>query len=214
MGTVFSRSDPLRQSLMKLEEQISRKEKKLKGIRISQGRLMMRSGVVSIAVVATCVLYSYAEEQSLLLVAVGSGFMCYSVSYFAKCLYRMRAMRIEAELEEMRDAQKEKIDMLKNDKSFEATKRLIDKYESESERRSYFEGVKQRKKRMIDSVADIVLGDDPGTMYALICKKCRYHNGLVHPSEYDLNEFYCYNCNELNIRSASKSADVKNINGK
>ncbi|KAM0672668.1 hypothetical protein CWI42_100160 [Ordospora colligata] len=214
MGTVFSRSDPLRQSLMKLEEQISRKEKKLKRIRILEGRLMMRSSVISIIVVAVCVLYSYAEEQSLLLVAVGSGFLCYSASYFVKYLYRMKIMRIETELEEMRDAQKEKIDMLKKEESFDAAKRLIDRYECESERRSYFEGVKQRKKRMMDSMADIVLGDDPGSMYALICKKCSYHNGLVHPSEYDLNEFYCYNCNELNTRNALKSANVKSTDGK
>ncbi|KIM20851.1 hypothetical protein M408DRAFT_30050 [Serendipita vermifera MAFF 305830] len=56
-----------------------------------------------------------------------------------------------------------------------------------------------------DRLADAVLGEDgdsaPGgaqNKYALICKKCFMHNGLVRESEVDETQFICMKCDFLN----------------
>ena len=51
----------------------------------------------------------------------------------------------------------------------------------------------------MDTVTNIVLGEDPSLKYALICKECLYHNGMIDQND-DLNGFVCYNCNAKNDR--------------
>lgn len=201
MGNVFSRAMPLKESLMRLEEQIRKEERRIKDLKAGLDSLCSRVLMGSCVVVAGSIVYSYVDEQSMLLIGSGSALVCYVARRILVYLYGMRIRGLEAALEILKERQKEQIDLLKKEESFETTKKLIDKYEGESMKRQYFGGLRQRKRGMMDSVTDMVLGDDPGTMYALICRKCSYHNGLVHPSEYGLNEFYCYNCSELNIRT-------------
>nr|AGE96459.1 hypothetical protein [Encephalitozoon cuniculi] len=207
MGNVFSKNVPLRESLVRLEEQISKGEKRATRLRATLDSLRTRILVGSLAVVALSIIYSYVDEQSIAVFVLGSSLACYMGRCLLLYLYETRIRRIETTLEDLRERQREQIALLKKEESFEATKKVIDKYETESMRRHYFGNIKQRKRGVMDNVTDIVLGDDPGTMYALICKKCNHHNGLVHPSEYDLNEFYCYNCNELNARTRNRNSN-------
>ncbi|AFM98963.1 hypothetical protein EHEL_090680 [Encephalitozoon hellem ATCC 50504] len=205
MGNVLSKNVPLRESLVRLEEDISKKERKAKNLSASLDSVRAKSLAGSLVVIVLSMIYSYTDEQSIILFGAGSAFVCYIARCLLVWVYEMRIRRLNTTLEALKEKQKEQIALLKKEESFEATKKVIDKYESESMRRHYFGNIKQRRRGMMDSVTDIVLGDDPGTMYALICKRCNHHNGLVHPSEYDLNEFYCYNCNELNTRLKNKS---------
>ncbi|ADM12196.2 putative integral membrane metal-binding protein [Encephalitozoon intestinalis ATCC 50506] len=207
MGNVLSRNVPLRESLVRLEEQISKKEKAAKDLSGALNSLRIKMFLASCVVIVLSMAYSYADDQNMVLFGVGSALGCYIVRCVLIYLYEIRIQRLESSVEALKEIQKEQIALLKKEESFEATKKVIDKYESESMRRHYFGSIKQRRRGMMDSVTDIVLGDDPSTMYALICKRCNHHNGLVHPSEYDLNEFYCYNCNELNARSKNRNSN-------
>ncbi|KIM20854.1 hypothetical protein M408DRAFT_30053 [Serendipita vermifera MAFF 305830] len=65
-------------------------------------------------------------------------------------------------------------------------------------------------RRWYDRLADAVLGEDgdstPGgaqNKYALICKKCFTHNGLVRESEVDETQFICMKCGFLNASPKS-----------
>ncbi|AFN83727.1 putative integral membrane metal-bindingprotein [Encephalitozoon romaleae SJ-2008] len=205
MGNVLSKNVPLRESLVRLEEEISKKEKAGKKLSASLDGIRTKSLVGSFVAIVLSMMYSYLDGQSIILFGLGSAFGCYVVRCLLVYLYEMRIRRLESGLETLKERQKEQIALLKKEESFEATRKVIDKYESESMRRHYFGSIKQRRRGMMDSITDVVLGDDPSTMYALICKKCNHHNGLVHPNEYDLNEFYCYNCNELNTRPKNRN---------
>ncbi|KAG8800875.1 hypothetical protein FRC17_006794 [Serendipita sp. 399] len=59
-------------------------------------------------------------------------------------------------------------------------------------------------RRWYDRVADAILGDEessPGnahSKYALICKRCFTHNGLVRESDFEETQFVCMKCGFLN----------------
>lgn len=59
-------------------------------------------------------------------------------------------------------------------------------------------------RRWFDRLADVVLGEeDVGgvgahSKYALICKRCFTHNGLVKEADYDTTQFVCMKCGFLN----------------
>ncbi|KAJ3403207.1 hypothetical protein CcCBS67573_g01388 [Chytriomyces confervae] len=65
-----------------------------------------------------------------------------------------------------------------------------------------------------DRVMDAVVGGEEGPQnkYALICKSCFEHNGLVPPEQYDGIKFKCMACGYLNTsmgsRNASRSSSV------
>lgn len=201
MGNTFSRNIPLRESLFRLEEQIAGKEKNVKRLKAKLKDVGGKIWMISITGAVMSAVYAYLDDQSIMLFSVCSVVLCHVVKYLLVCLYETRIEALEAALEALKEKQREQIDLLKRDESFEVTRKLIDKYESDTARRDYFSKLRQQERGMLDNVADIVLGQDPSSMYALICKKCHYHNGLVHPSEYGLTDFYCYNCSELNVRS-------------
>lgn len=207
MGNVFSRSMPLKESLMRLEEQIVREERSVKELTRTLRSLRRRIWTVSAIFVTATAAYAYLDNQSMLLFTFGGTGLCYVGGYLLTRLYESRIRAVESALEVLRERQKEQIELLRKDECFETTKKLIDKYEGESAKRDYFSRVRQKERGIVDSVTDLVLGDDPSTTYALICKKCHYHNGLVHPSEYDLMEFHCYNCNDLNVRTSNRRTE-------
>ncbi|PVF93045.1 hypothetical protein CPB86DRAFT_743307 [Serendipita vermifera] len=59
-------------------------------------------------------------------------------------------------------------------------------------------------RRWYDRLADAVLGDEDGaasgahSKYALICKRCFTHNGLVKESDFATTKFVCMKCGFLN----------------
>jgi hypothetical protein len=201
MGNILSKSVPLRESLMKLEHQIKAEETKCKELKISMKKIGPRFCVALTVLAPSIAFFAYFDNRSMLLylflLTAASLVLKYAVVY----LFSVRIQNIEAALEILREKQKEQIELLKRDEAFDATKKLVDKYETESSRKEYFGRIRQREHGVLDCVTDLVLGDDPSKMYALICKKCRCHNGLVHPSEYESVEYRCYNCGELNVKS-------------
>ncbi|KAI8621401.1 hypothetical protein BC830DRAFT_1094343 [Chytriomyces sp. MP71] len=63
-----------------------------------------------------------------------------------------------------------------------------------------------------DRVMDAVIGDTEGPQnkYALICKSCFEHNGLVPPDEYSHIKFKCRSCGFLNSSFASRNVSRNN----
>ncbi|KAK2465858.1 hypothetical protein APHAL10511_001499 [Amanita phalloides] len=68
------------------------------------------------------------------------------------------------------------------------------------------------QKQWYDKLADFVLGDDdanvPMSRYALICEKCRAHNGLVKESLWDDTDYFCRKCNHFNPAPRSKRSSA------
>jgi hypothetical protein len=90
------------------------------------------------------------------------------------------------------------IEKLKTEENFLETIELVDRFEGDNTRHLHFSKINQKTKDMLSKVTDVILGGDPSKLYALICKECHYHNGMVPPGEYKMTEFVCYNCNTFN----------------
>lgn len=200
MGNVFSRVS-LRESLLRVEERIAREERHLKELKMTLRNVQWRSWAVYLAGMVLGGAYAYMSGQGVLQYSAECALVCYFVKVIVAYIYQSRIQNAAASLEMLKERQKEQIEELKKESSFESAKKLIDKYETDSARREYFGRFRQKEKGVAESVTDLVLGDEPSVMYALICRKCRYHNGLVHPSEYGATEFRCYNCDELNSKT-------------
>lgn len=49
-----------------------------------------------------------------------------------------------------------------------------------------------------DKLIDFVVGEGPGTKYALICSYCHGHNGLTTLEDFDTKQFICLYCRHWN----------------
>ncbi|KAI9484365.1 hypothetical protein BDB00DRAFT_152365 [Zychaea mexicana] len=64
-----------------------------------------------------------------------------------------------------------------------------------------------KERQWYDKLVDALVGEEgPETKYALICRHCFTHNGLVLPQEIDLIQYTCPNCKQFN--PARKLANV------
>ena len=61
-----------------------------------------------------------------------------------------------------------------------------------------------------DKLIDFVVGEGPGTKYALICSQCYGHNGLVPPEEVSTKQFVCLYCHHWN-KNRGTSEDLEMI---
>lgn len=102
----------------------------------------------------------------------------------------------------MNEIRKILIEQCKKDREFSVTKSIIERYEEEECRSTFFKQLQKKKQTTMDNVTDFILGKDPSKMNALICKKCGVHNGLVDPKNDEFKEFKCYNCECINTRKA------------
>jgi hypothetical protein len=201
MGNILSRAVPLRESLMKLEHQIREEERRCRELKVAVKRINPSFYILLAILAPATAALAYFDGRGVLLYLLALVAIGLVLRYVVVYLYTVRIEGMESALEILREKQKEQIELLKKDESFDMTKRLVDKYETESSRKEYFGRIKQRGHGVMDSVTDLVLGDDPSKMYALICRKCHYHNGMIPPSEYESVEYHCYNCHELNTKS-------------
>ncbi|KAI7847695.1 hypothetical protein BDC45DRAFT_525281 [Circinella umbellata] len=56
-----------------------------------------------------------------------------------------------------------------------------------------------RERQWYDKLVDALVGEEgPETKYALICRHCFMHNGLVLPQEIDYIQYTCPNCKQFN----------------
>jgi len=58
--------------------------------------------------------------------------------------------------------------------------------------------VSQNQKSVVEKLVDYLIGDGPNSRYAMICKECFEHNGMVSEEEYDYAAFRCAFCKTLN----------------
>lgn len=67
-------------------------------------------------------------------------------------------------------------------------------------------------KTWVDKIMDSIIGEETGHKYALICKNCFSHNGLVEKEEYAVAKYRCLKCeffNDRNIKMILSEAVLK-----
>lgn len=198
MGNIFSRKVSIKDRLLDLEGEILKCSYELDTLkRASPLRSIV---IISFTVIPSTAYVAYVFDVAPLQVPI---LLCIALLLLYFLLDFTRSRRIsskEKKLGLMKKERKELIERCKNDVNFSVTKSLIEKYEDEESRASFFNQIQKKKRSHLDSVADFVLGNDPSKMNALICKRCGIHNGLVDPKNEDIKVFYCYNCREKNVR--------------
>merc|ERR1712076_258051 len=55
-----------------------------------------------------------------------------------------------------------------------------------------------RERSVFDKVADYFIGDGPTNRFALICRKCYGHNGMVLAEEFEFTSYRCCYCGFFN----------------
>ncbi|XP_062127564.1 endoplasmic reticulum junction formation protein lunapark-B [Drosophila sulfurigaster albostrigata] len=68
----------------------------------------------------------------------------------------------------------------------------------ELRRRTPFPIVDESKRSALDRIVDFLVGDSPQNRYAMICKECHRHNGMLPVGDYEYTTFHCAFCNVLN----------------
>lgn len=199
MGNILSKNSSLTKCLVSLEDKITKQEKLVLDLQNTRSRVSFNSAVLIFASIPCIFSYAYlANNYMLALLSV----VLILFRYLVLRLYTYRIQNGIKSLGKLRTKQREQIEALKKEESFLMTKKVIEKYELDNQKKAFFSKIRQKPKGVVDKVTDLVLGEDPNRMYALICTSCHYHNGMVHPTEYEMTKFYCYNCNTMNIREA------------
>lgn len=198
MGNIFSRRVSIKSRLLDLESEILKYSYELDTMKRTSP--LRPTIIISLMIMplAAYVVYVLGAGSVLIPVLLVVTFL---LLYFL--LDFVRSKRIsskEKRLNSMKIERKELIERCKNDIDFSVTKSLIEKYEDEESRASFFSQIQKKKRSHFDSATDFILGSDPSNLNALICKRCGVHNGLVDPKNEDIEVFYCYNCREKNIR--------------
>ncbi|KAK6090462.1 hypothetical protein P3W45_000559 [Vairimorpha bombi] len=204
MGNVVSKKKSTREILKILDKSITKAENDRKNIIKLQSYSSYRIYSLCFILLIISILYAYLDNQSLLIFSLLPCIFSICLKYLVSIYYNWKLEKVCFDLEDMRDKQKELIDILKTEEDYIQTVELLGKYEDSSLRNTSFSRLTQKKKNVIDTVTDLVLGDDPSKMYALICKECNFHNGMIYPED-DLEEYVCYNCNTRNTRKKKKN---------
>lgn len=199
MGNVVSKKKSTREILKMLDRSIIQFENNKKNIIKLQTKSTYRIYTLCSMLFIISVLYAYLDNQNMIIFSILPCIFAVSLRFLVAIYYNWKLERVSFELEDMRDQQKDLIDKLKSEEDYIQTVELLGKYEDSSLRNTSFSRITQKKKNVVDTVTDLVLGDDPSKMYALICSECHFHNGMIHPDD-DLEEYICYNCNTQNKR--------------
>jgi hypothetical protein len=64
----------------------------------------------------------------------------------------------------------------------------------------------------IDKIIDFIVGDGPSNRFALICRQCSTHNGMVLREEYQSISYICFNCGLFNPARNSELFNAKRSN--
>ncbi|EEQ81836.1 hypothetical protein NCER_101576 [Vairimorpha ceranae BRL01] len=207
MGNVVSKKKSTRDVLKNLDKMIIKFENNKKSIVKSQSTANCLTFYVFFILLTLSLIYAFCDEQSLVLFAIFPIISVCLLKFALSVFYNWRLENILLKLEDLREQQKEYIKILKEEDDYKATMELLEKYEGSTLRNTSFSRLSQKKPNVIEKVADIVLGDDPTKMYALICAHCHYHNGMVHPED-RMTEYICYNCGTKNKRTFSSNKEL------
>lgn len=195
MGNLFSKRLSLKDKLIELEDSTIKTQYELSTLKRTTH---LKSTLVfsSILVLALCYSFSYNLILCFILIALFETIWIFSI----RIATRWRIEGKERRLAEMNEIRKVLIEQCKKDTEFSVTKSIIERYEEEESRNTFFKQLQKKKQTTMDSVTDFVLGKDPSKMNALICKNCGIHNGLIDPKNEEFKEFRCYNCEYVNVR--------------
>lgn len=203
MGNIISRNKPVKERLFDLEKRISSLEYKLASLKLNNfltNLLKVSLFVLPIFAVSLWHLDSISDDFLLIVLALLLLFL-FILFYYLLHLWNSRKIRnIEEKLKQLKNERKDLIEICKNDIEFATTKSLIDKYQELENKDSFFSQVIPRKKSGMDSVTDLIMGNDPEKMSALICIHCGMHNGLIDPMNNQVEHFFCYSCKHKNTR--------------
>lgn len=198
MGNVLSRRNTIKDKLLNLESDVIKSEYELNALK--RASAVSKTMFITPILTAFIVYMSYVFEMSLFIALLMLFSFITSFFYTIQFITDKRIERKEKMLSEMKKERKNLIEQCKNDINFSITKSLIEKYEEDEIRDTFFSQIKRKKKTVMDNVADFVLGNDPSRMLALICTQCGMHNGMVDQSNDVFNHFNCYNCGFRNER--------------
>lgn len=203
---VFSRRPSLREELLSLEEKIRKVEMYLEVAHARKSGICFWINVVLLLTPpAAAALVSLAGKKPIVYGAVLCG-AAFLLKKLANVFYSSRIRNSEKQLAAYRETQKLRVEELKREVMYTETKKIIEKYETAGDKTASRTKGGRQKRGIVDKIADVVLGSDPSTMYALICARCFSHNGLVSPAEYKEVKFRCYSCDHFNDRTAAGSS--------
>lgn len=200
MGNLFSKRHSLPEIIFTLEERINKLNVYLEKTTNTRSYIVNRLYLFSMILVPFIYSYTYFEEKDLLTYFIFYLSIIFIIRFFILQFFKLKINRTQKTLKLLKETQNKNIEELKKERLFVETQEIIHKYESKP-----IDVIKVKKEnKLIDNLANIILGDDVENMYALICEKCHSHNGLKHPNEKELMKFYCYNCKHFNDKSVIK----------
>lgn len=205
MWNIFRKSKSTNDKLFEYEKQILNIETQLIDLRQYQFSFKFLGGSIIIII-----LFIYSGLSLFLSIIIS--LLIYTVFHIFKVKYRKNYIRLlEYKLKKLKEEQLDCIKNAKEDINFMNTRRLIEKYEIEEDKKAYFSTIINKKRTNLNKLADMILANDPDKMNALICKYCGQHNGLIDPNNSDIKYFYCYSCKQKNDRKHKTQQHLKTI---
>lgn len=206
MGNLFSKKESIKDKLISLENRILKEEYELSGFHLQSSlKSTFNVGVLVIPLISTVCYFNGSSYPMLLCIPTFLILFYYMHEFYLK----RRRGSTEKALLQLKEERKLLIERCKSDTDFSIKRSLIDKYEEEENRNTFFDQIIKKKNRPMDSVSEFILGGDPSKMNALICVKCGVHNGMVDPKNDNFKDFHCYSCRHKNVRKEGSDLDLK-----
>lgn len=211
MGNIFSRKLSLREQLFNLDERIEKRSQKVDHLRKQKSYYSFVIGVIYLLLVPfTAVLLHFYEFSFFFL-----GLPIVSFVLTQTTLYLVFSKFIDYNenlLKKMKKTQLEQIEQLKRDVDYIETLKIVQKYDKSAKKKPTSTESIISTQSMADKLTNIILGDNPQQMCALICEKCFAHNGLVFPNQFFNRKFKCISCGILNITKCKEELLEKKEN--
>lgn len=200
MGNVLSRRPSIRDQMQRYEDEIETRQRQL--VELQKAGSAMAFCIFALVVALGAALAAYIEDSYPVMVFLVAVLVFGATRVAARYLRGMRLRATEDALKSLRARQHALIKEYKKDNNFVFAKKIVDRYEDEESRESFFRQIQKKKRDAVDKLTDYVLATDPAKMNALICRSCGLHNGLLDPANRDIQFFYCYSCKARNDRVA------------
>jgi hypothetical protein len=202
MGNLFSKKFNFKDKLINLENEILKIENDINELNSTNYPFLALLTVFIPILTYFCYSFDlfFNFLPSFLSILMPSIFISILLFFFYNFIKNKIKLKKQKKLIFLKEERKKMVEKCKNDVNFSITKNLIEKYEDEEVRDTFFNQILKKKKSQIDLVTDFVLANDPTKSNALICVKCGIHNGLVDSKNEEFKVFYCFSCKYKNVR--------------
>ncbi|KAI5170072.1 hypothetical protein PAEPH01_1226 [Pancytospora epiphaga] len=207
MGNILSRQLSIKEQLQKYDMILQTKEELLTQLRLKQSYSFLYLFGFTSAIIAFLIAFMedfYPKCVFAFVIVTVAG-----LRWLFACMHLRKIANLGEEIKELRKKQSALVKEYKKDNNFAFAKKIVEKYEEDESRESFFKHVQKRKKDAVDKMADLILDNDPTKMNALICGSCGLHNGLIDPERDNIHYFYCYSCKAKNMRPIRDEKDIK-----